>query len=68
MLAETVTVAVQINGKLRATLELPRDSAQAEAERAALADERVIRHLNGAEIRKVIFVPNKLLSLVIAGR
>ena len=36
--------------------------------RAALADERVIRHLNGAEIRKVIFVPNKLLSLVIAGR
>ena len=68
VLAETVTVAVQINGKLRATLELPRDSAQAEAERAALADERVIRHLNGAEIRKVIFVPNKLLSLVIAGR
>jgi leucyl-tRNA synthetase len=68
VLAETVTVAVQINGKLRATLELPRDSAQAEAECAALADERVIRHLNGAEIRKVIFVPNKLLSLVIAGR
>jgi len=68
VLAETVTVAVQINGRLRATLELPRDSAQAEAERAALADERVIRHLNGAEIRKVIFVPNKLLSLVIAGR
>jgi leucyl-tRNA synthetase len=42
-----VTLAVQINGKLRATLELPRDIAQAEAQAAALADERVQRHLNG---------------------
>jgi len=62
---QSVTLAVQINGKLRATLELPRDVAQAEAQRAALDDERVRRYVDGGEIRKVIFVPNKLLNLVI---
>ncbi len=66
VLDETVTVAVQVNGKLRATLELPRDVAQAEAEAAALQDERIRRYLDGAEIRKTIFVPNKLLNLVLS--
>jgi leucyl-tRNA synthetase len=65
---QTVTVAVQVNGKLRATLELPRGTAEAEAQRQALADERVWRHVDGAAIRKVIFVPDKLLNLVVAGR
>ena len=62
----TVTLAVQVNGKLRATLELPRDIPQAEAQAAALGDDRVRRHLDGAEIRKTIYVPNKLLNLVTA--
>ena len=44
---DTVTVAVQVNGKLRATLELPRGAEQADAQAAALADERVRRHVNG---------------------
>jgi leucyl-tRNA synthetase len=64
---DTVTVAVQVNGKLRATLELPLGVAQADAQEAALADARVQRYLDGAEIRKVIFVPDKLLNLVIGG-
>jgi leucyl-tRNA synthetase len=68
VIEESVTFAVQINGKLRATLELPRDIAQAEAQQAALGDERVRRYVDGGEIRKVIFVPNKLLNLVIAGK
>jgi leucyl-tRNA synthetase len=42
--------------------------AQAEAQRAALADARIQRYVDGAEIRKVIFVPDKLLNLVIAAR
>jgi len=66
-LEESVTIAVQINGKLRATLEMPRDVAQAEAHEAALADERVRRYVDGGQIRKVIFVPNKLLNLVVGG-
>ena len=58
-------MAVQVNGKLRATLELPRDTGTEAAREAALADERVAKHLEGAAIRKVIHVPNKLLSLVV---
>jgi len=63
---DTVTVAVQVNGKLRATLELPRGAAQDEVQAAALADERVKRHLDGVTLRKVIHVKDKLLNLVVA--
>ena len=63
---ESVTIAVQVNGRLRATLELPRDVPEAEVRQTALADERILRHLEGNEVRKVIFVPNKLLNLVVS--
>jgi leucyl-tRNA synthetase len=63
---DIVTVAVQVNGKLRATVELPRGSDQAAAHAAALADERVKRYLDGGEVRKTIYVPDKLVNLVVA--
>jgi leucyl-tRNA synthetase len=62
----TVTVAVQVNGKLRATLELPRGAEQADVQAAALADERISRHVIGGTVRKVIHVKDKLLNLVVA--
>jgi len=62
----TVTVAVQVNGKLRATLELPKGADQAAVQAAALADERVSRYVNGGAIRKVIHVKDKLLNLVVS--
>ncbi len=62
---ETVTLAVQVDGKLRATLELPAGVDQAAAQSAALADERIRRYVNGAQVRKVIYVPGKLLNLVL---
>jgi len=65
---DTVTVAVQINGKTRTTLELPRGTTQDAAREAAMADERVKRHVDDAEIRKTIYVPDKLLNLVVAGK
>jgi leucyl-tRNA synthetase len=64
---EMVTVAVQVNGKLRATLELPRGSDESAARAAALADDRVRRYVNGGEIRKLVYVPDKLVSLVVVG-
>ncbi len=64
---DTVTVAVQVNGKLRATLELPRGSAQAEVQAAALADARISRYVNGGTLAKAIYVKDKLLNLVVAG-
>jgi len=65
VLEDTVTVAVQVNGKLRATLELPRDLGADEVREAALADERIRKYLEGATVKKVIHVPNKLLSVVV---
>ena len=62
-----MTIAVQVNGKPRATLELPRGTDSDAAREAALADERVRRHLDGAELRKVIYVSDKLLNLVVSG-
>ncbi|NOT33184.1 MAG: leucine--tRNA ligase [Candidatus Eisenbacteria bacterium] len=68
VIEDVVTLAVQVNGKLRATLELPRGASQDDARAAALADERVRKYLDGAELKKVIHVPDKLLSFVVAGK
>ncbi len=64
MLVEnTVTVVIQVNGKLRGELQTPRDMDRAEVEKLALADERVQKHIVG-EVRKVIVIPNKLVNIV----
>ena len=68
LVEDTVTVAVQVNGKLRATLELPRGADQQATRAAAMADENVKRHLEGGEIKKVIHVADKLLSFVVAAK
>jgi len=64
LVEETVTIAVQVKGKLRATLELPRDVDQQEAESAALALPAMISALQGKTISRVIFVPNKIINVV----
>jgi leucyl-tRNA synthetase len=61
---EQVTLAVQINGKLRATLDVPRDTAAATVEDAALALPQVARWLDGHSPRKVIVVPNRIVNIV----
>ena len=61
---EQVTLAVQVNGKLRATLEVPRDTAADAVESAALALPQVARWLDGHLPRKVIVVPNRIVNIV----
>ncbi|HSR54617.1 MAG TPA: leucine--tRNA ligase, partial [Alphaproteobacteria bacterium] len=61
---DSVTVAVQVNGKLRGTLDLPADADQAAAEDAALALSNVQAALDGKEVRKVIVVPNRVINVV----
>ena len=61
---DSVTVAVQVNGKLRATIELPRDCEEEAARETALSDEAVQRALAEKEIRKVIVVPNRVVNIV----
>jgi leucyl-tRNA synthetase len=60
----TVTVAIQVNGKLRATIELPRDAAQPVVEAAALAEDAVQRALAGKQPRKIVVVPNRIVNVV----
>jgi leucyl-tRNA synthetase len=61
---DTITIAVQVNGKTRGTIELPRDCAKDEAEAAALALDTVVRQLDGKPPRKIIVVPNRIVNVV----
>ena len=61
---DQVTLAVQVNGKLRDTLTTPRGLDKAAAEALALASEKVQRQLNGQPPRKVIVVPDRLVNIV----
>ncbi len=64
LVADSVTIAIQINGKLKATIQLPVDTPQNIAEKAALEEESIIRTLEGKTIRKVIVVPNRIVNVV----
>ena len=59
-----VTIAVQICGKVRGTIEMPKDAPQADVEKTALALENVKRQLEGKEVRKIIVVPNRICNIV----
>jgi leucyl-tRNA synthetase len=61
---DQVTLAVQVNGKLRDTLTAPRGLDRAAAEELALASDKVQRQLAGATPRKVIVVPDRLVNIV----
>ncbi|MEN3975328.1 leucine--tRNA ligase [Emcibacter sp. SYSU 3D8] len=61
---QTVKIAVQVNGKLRATIDLPRDAGKAEAEAAAFAEPKIREAIAGKEIRKVIVVPGRIVNIV----
>ena len=61
---QTVQIALQINGKLRATAEVERDIAKEELEKIAFEAEAIIRNLQGKKVKKVIVVPNKIVNIV----
>ncbi|MGZ3305825.1 MAG: hypothetical protein ACXU8U_08185, partial [Asticcacaulis sp.] len=56
---------VQVNGKRRGEIRIAVGASEAEIRETALADEDVKRHLAGAEIRKIIIVPNRILNFVV---
>ena len=62
---DSVTVAVQVNGKLRATLDLARDAEGPTLEAKILALPGVVRAMDGKTARKVIVIPNKVVNVVI---
>jgi leucyl-tRNA synthetase len=62
---ETVQVAVQVNGKVRAQVAVPADADAAALEAAARADERIAGYLDGAIVRRVVAVPGRLVNFVL---
>lgn len=62
---DLVKIVVQVNGKVRATIEVPQDSDQAAVIAAAAADEKVQTHLTGKEIKREIYVPGRLVNFVV---
>jgi len=64
LVEDEVTIAVQHKGKLRDTLTAPKGAPKEDLEALALASEKVQRSLDGAEIRKVIVVPDRLVNIV----
>jgi leucyl-tRNA synthetase len=64
LVAETITLAVQVNGKRRDEIEVAAEADEETIRRAALASPKVQRHLAGREPRKVIVVPGRLVNLV----
>ncbi|KTR84626.1 leucyl-tRNA synthetase [Novosphingobium barchaimii] len=64
LVEDEVTIAVQVKGKLRDTLTVAKGTAKEELEALALASDKVQRALDGAEVRKIIVVPDRLVNLV----
>ena len=64
-ISDEIEIAVQVNGKLRGTLEIERGIEKAELEARALEIENVKKFIEGKEIVKMIIVPNKIINIVI---
>ena len=65
LVADTVTLPIQINGKRRAEITVPADMLAAEVEKLALADQDVIKFLAGQPVRKLIVVPGRIINVVV---
>jgi leucyl-tRNA synthetase len=63
--SELITIVVQVNGKVRANLQLPPGTSELEVKEIALAEDNVARHLGGKTPTKTIYIKNRLLSIVI---
>ncbi len=62
---ERATVAVQVNGRMRGTVEVERGSAEEEVLDTARGNPAVSRYISGKEIRKTIFVPDRILNIIV---
>ena len=62
---EEITLVLQVNGKVRGRLNLPVDLTETQAREAALSQESVQRHLNGKSPKRLIYVPGKLVNIVV---
>jgi leucyl-tRNA synthetase len=62
---DTIELAVQVNGKVRATIKLDRDAGEDTAREIALANENIQRSIGDKQMRKFIYVPNRIINVVV---
>ena len=65
LVEDTVTLPIQINGKRRSEISVPKDMPKEEVEKLALADDAVVRALDGATPKKLIVVPGRIVNVVV---
>ncbi len=63
---DVITMAIQVNGKMRGSIDVARTISKEEAEKQALEQPNVKRHLEGKTVRKVVVVPGKIVNIVVA--
>ena len=61
---DTVTMAVQVNGKVRATITMQADASEEEVKAIALAEPNVVKMMEGKQVRKFIYVPGRIVNVV----
>jgi leucyl-tRNA synthetase len=61
---EIITLVVQVDGKVRDRFQVPADITEEEAREMALSSPKVRRHLEGKEVKQVVFIPGKLVNIV----
>jgi len=66
LVRDTLELVVQVNGKLRAKIDVPASADKQAIEDQALADENVLKHTEGKTVRKVIVVPGRLVNIVVS--
>jgi leucyl-tRNA synthetase len=62
---DTATIAVQVNGKRRDELQMPRNASKQEMEAAAMKLDSVQRAIGGREVKKIIVVPQRIVNVVV---
>ena len=65
LIEDTVSIAVQVNGKVRATVDVPIDSEQESVKKLVFAEDKVIKHTADKTIVKEIYVKNKIYNIVV---
>jgi leucyl-tRNA synthetase len=65
LVEDSVTLPIQVNGKRRGEIEVPKDMPKEEVEKLALAHEAVVRALDGGQPKKLIVVPGRIVNVVV---
>ena len=64
---DVIEIGVQVNGKVRGSLSLPVDASEELALEGARATPNVATHLEGKTVKKIVYVPGKILNIIVAG-